>query len=74
MNNDKIQKIMTTASLIVAVILLMATSYMFLQQKTIGFMNTLKAAFVPLFLLANAILTGLITVNNLVIIDAEDSS
>jgi len=73
MNNVKIQKIMTTASLIVAVILLMATSYMFLQQKTIGFMSTLKAAFVPLFLLANAILTGLITVNNLVI-DAEDSS
>jgi ABC-type multidrug transport system permease subunit len=73
MNNVKIQKIMTTASLIVAVILLMATSYMFLQQKTIGLMSTLKAAFVPLFLLANAILTGLITVNNLVI-DAEDSS
>ena len=74
MNNVQTQKFLTVASLIVAVILLMASTYMFLFQKTKGMMSTLKAAFVPLFLLANAVLNAAITINNLKINPPDDST
>lgn len=74
MNNVQTQKFLTVASLIVAVILLMASTYMFLFQKTKGIMSTLKAALVPLFLLANAVLNAAITINNLKMNSPDDDS
>ena len=65
MSLETTQKILTVASLILAVLLLSASTYMFLFEKTKGMMSTMKAALVPLILLGNGFLSAAIVIVNL---------